>query len=703
MLDPYYERELKKYKNPIPSREYILSLINKKPRTKEQLFTILKIYTLQKKPLLKRLTAMIRDKQINYNTKGFYTKFSTSQSLTGTVIANSKGFGFISVDGCAKDLKLSPQQMKLVFHGDIVEVNRIDKSGYAQIIKVVKGISYVVGQLNTIKNKIYVVIDDKHIKRNIEICNTKKALKNGQIVVVKILTYPTIEKLASGNIIKILGDNINVAIKIKSMIYKYKMPTTFTNKALAEASQFNKKINQQDEKNRVDLTKLKLITIDDEEARDFDDAIYAKTTNNGWRLLVAIADVSHYVTSQSYIDEEAQTRGNSVYFPNTVIPMLPEILSNELCSLNPQEKRLCMACDMNIDNKGDLTNYKFYPAIMRSHKRLTYTEVSKILEHNNANLIKKHTTIIDNLKTLYSLYKTLKDAKIKRGAIDIDKINSKILFDNKGNINNITTYSTNDAYKIVEECMLMANKASAEFLTHNNENFLYRTHHQPTTEKIQATRQLLKALGLSLAGGDQPKPQNFAQVIKKIKNRQDADIIKIILIRTMKRAIYTAHNEGHFGLALNQYTHFTSPIRRYPDLLAHRAIKRILNNKTKKPSKQMSKMGTYFSITEQKADEATQEVIKWLICEYMLNKIGMSFNGIIHKITNSVIFIKLTDTLIEGILPLKDLSNDYYVYNEIKQQLIGKNTKQIFRLGCLINVKIAKINSNEGRIIFALN
>jgi ribonuclease R len=363
-------------------------------------------------------------------------------------------------------------------------------------------------------------------------------------------------------------------------------------------------VTTQDKQGRVDITDMKLVTIDGEDSRDFDDAVYAEPTANGWKLVVAIADVSHYVEEGTALDIDAIERGNSVYFPRRVVPMLPEAISNGLCSINPDVERLCMTCEMNIDSEGNLIDYKFYSAVMFSHARLTYTKVGKILEDHDQALTQEYAGVMDNLNALYDLYKTLKDARTRRGVMDFDRIETQILFDDKGKISNIVATSRNDAHKLIEECMLMANQATAKYLAKNEEDFLYRIHPKPTAEKVEVTRQFLTAVGLTLEGGEQPETKHFAKVLENAKGRDDENIIKTVVLRTMKQAVYTPANEGHFGLAFEDYTHFTSPIRRYPDLLVHRAIKRVLAKNTRKPSKRMVELGAELSVTERRADEA---------------------------------------------------------------------------------------------------
>jgi len=382
------------------------------------------------------------------------------------------------------------------------------------------------------------------------------------------------------------------------------------------------------------------------------------------------------------------------------VPMLPEALSNGLCSINPDVERLCMTCEMNIDSEGNLLDYKFYPAVMLSHARLTYTKVSQILEHHDQALTNEYASVLDNLNTLYDLYKALKAARTKRGVMDFDRIESQILFNDNGKIDDIVARSRNDAHKLIEECMLMANQATAKFLAHNEEDFLYRIHPKPTAEKVETTRQFLTAIGLTLEGGVQPESKHFAKVLEDAKGRDDENIIKTVVLRTMKQAVYTPANEGHFGLAFDDYTHFTSPIRRYPDLLVHRAINRVLDKNKRKPSKKMIETGAHLSVTERRADDASRDVEQWLKCEYMRDKVGDTFNGVISGVAGFGIFIELTDVFVEGMIAMRDMKDDYYIFDDVHHQLKGERTGRTFQLGDTIKIQVASVSLDDRQMVF---
>ena len=700
MSDPHYDREAEKYESPIPSREHILSFIQEKPRTKNQLFDLLSLIDEQKKGFERRLRAMVRDKQLSCNKNGLYRPYSNRGFLTGTVIANPKGFGFVSLDKGGKDLRLSSQQMKLVFHGDKIKARLLSRNLDAEVVEVLETIKTLVGRLHIEKGESYVVVDDKRIKHNIKITELLDGCVDNQVVIVEILSSPTLESDATGRITTILGNYLDEGVEVDSAIYRHQIPSVFSEKTLSESAKLPTKVLEIDKKDRVDLTSFELITIDGDDSRDFDDAVYAKPSKGGWKLIVAIADVSHYVSEGSSLDAESFERGNSVYFPHKVVPMLPETISNGLCSLNPNVERLCMACEMNINPLGELLDYKFYSAVMLSHARLTYGQVNEILESKKSPLRNKFSNVVKNINFLYGLYKTLRISRQKRGVMDFDRIESQILFDDKGKIENIVARKRNDAHKLIEECMLMANQATAKFLQKNNEDFLYRNHPKPTAEKVEVTRQFLSAIGLTLEGGIEPESKDFAKVLRNAKGREDENIIKTVVLRTMKQATYTPINDGHFGLAFEDYTHFTSPIRRYPDLLVHRAIKRVLKSKSRPPSKKMIELGAHLSMTERRADDASRDVEQWLKCEYMRDKVGENFNGIISGVAGFGLFVELSEVFVEGMISIRDLKDDYFIFDDVHHQLKGQNSGKIYRLGDMIKVKVASVSLDDRKIDF---
>jgi len=557
-----------------------------------------------------------------------------------------------------------------------------------------------VGRLHINQDECYVVVDDRRIKHEIDIVELIEGCADNQVVVVEVLNSPTLEKNASGRITSIIGNYLDEGVEVDSAIHRHEIPAIFGDKALEESAKLPNKVLTKDKKGRVDITHLELVTIDGEDSRDFDDAVYAIPSKNGWKLMVAIADVSHYVKEGSQLDAESLERGNSVYFPHRVVPMLPESISNGLCSLNPEVERLCMVCEMEIDSLGSLLEYKFYSAVMLSHARLTYTEVNEMLENKKSKLRKKYKKIENNIDFLYGLYQTLRISRQKRGVMDFDRIESQILFDDQGKIENIVARKRNDAHRLIEECMLMANQAAAKYLQKENEDFLYRVHPKPTPEKVEITRQFLTAIDLRLDGGLEPESSDFAKLLKNASGREDENIIKTVVLRTMKQATYTPNNEGHFGLAFEDYAHFTSPIRRYPDLLVHRAIKRALSNKHRERSNKMVELGAHLSMTERRADDASRDVEQWLKCEYMRDKVGESFNGVISGVAGFGLFVELTEIFVEGLISVRDLKEDYFIFDDVHHQLKGQRGGRIYRLGDLIKVKVASVNLDDRKIEF---
>jgi ribonuclease R len=448
------------------------------------------------------------------------------------------------------------------------------------------------------------------------------------------------------------------------------------------------------------------VTIDGEDARDFDDAVYCERRAGGWRLLVAIADVSHYVAPGSALDQEARNRGNSVYFPDRVIPMLPEILSNQLCSLNPQVDRLCLVCDLSLDPRGQVRYFQFREAVMRSRARLTYTEVNALVVERKHALRTRYQTLVPHLDDLYALYTCLKERREARGAIDFDTPETRILFSKERKIERIVPLIRNDAHRLIEECMITANVAAAEFLLSHKIPCLYRVHDRPEPQKLEDLRAFLGELGLSLSGGDKPDARDYADLLARISHRQDAHLIQTVLLRSFKLAVYSPDNIGHFGLAFDAYTHFTSPIRRYPDLLVHRAIRHLLAQGTAEgfiyERTEMQALGEHCSMTERRADEATRDVINWLKCEYMLDKVGEVFEGIISAVTAFGFFVELKDIYVEGLVHVTSLASDYYHFDPIGHRLRGERTGRVYRLANRVKVRVMRVDLDERKIDFAL-
>jgi ribonuclease R len=496
------------------------------------------------------------------------------------------------------------------------------------------------------------------------------------------------------------GMEIDIAIR------SYNLPHVWSTATEAEAAAFTDVVPEEAKQGREDLRQLPLVTIDGEDARDFDDAVYCEPKGKGWRLLVAIADVSAYVAPGTALDAEARTRGNSVYFPERVIPMLPEILSNGLCSLNPEVDRLCMVCECHIGANGQLKDYRFFEGLLRSHARLTYNKVAAMLVDRDPQLTRRYHALLPHLEHLYALFKVLHKARQRRGAIEFESTETRILFGEQRKIERIVPVERNDAHRLIEECMLTANVAAADFLLSHQIPTLFRVHAQPGQDKIEDLRQFLGELGLQLGGGDDPQPKHYVKLLESIRDRHDAHLIQTVLLRSMKQAVYSPENIGHFGLAYDAYAHFTSPIRRYPDLLVHRAIRHLVRRKGAAGFdyswSDMLQLGEHCSMTERRADEATRDATDWLKCEFMLDKIGQVYDGVISSVTNFGIFVELNDIYVEGLVHVTDLGNDYYHFDPVKHRMIGERTAKMFRLADPVRVVVTRVDLEDRKIDFEL-
>ena len=604
--DPNYAKELAKYDNPIPSREFILQIIREQnsPMSKEEIFAALGISEEeQQEAMRRRLRAMENDGQLVFTKRKCYALPEKLDLLKGMVIGHREGFGFLQVEGKKEDFFIPNVQMQKVMHGDYVlaQANGFDRKGRPEvrIVRVLEANKkQIVGRFFLEQGIGYVVPDDSRITRDILIPdNVRLGARMGQVVVVELhpRTAPFFQPI--GKITEILGENMAKGMEVEIAIRKHDIPHVFPSAVEKQLKKWAEDVPEEAKRGRVDLRDLPLVTIDGEDARDFDDAVFCQKQGKGWKLWVAIADVSYYVRPKSALDTEAYNRGNSVYFPNRVVPMLPEKLSNGLCSLNPQVDRLCMVCEITLSAKGKMTDYRFYEAVMNSHARLTYNKVAKILEKDTA-LCERYASLVPHLQDLHDMYQALVKARQQRGAIEFETIESKFIFNALGRIERIEPVVRNDAHKIIEECMILANIASANFMEKHQEPALYRIHAVPSEEKLTAFRSFLAECGLSLSGGNKPTPTDYAQLLEQIKPRPDHELIQTMLLRSMSQAVYSADNIGHFGLALEEYAHFTSPIRRYPDLTLHRSIKYLLAKKKGSKRKTTDTGGYHYQLEE---------------------------------------------------------------------------------------------------------
>ncbi len=713
--DPYAQREAEKYENPIPSRELILSTLEHagKPLSRVE---IAKTFKLEEEETLealrRRLRAMERDGQLLFNRSQQYCLVNNKDLIVGRIIGHPDGFGFLRPDDGSDDLYLSPREMNPLLHNDraMLRVAGIDKKGRREgaVVEILERNTHqIVGRLYKEDGFTYVVPDNKNIAQTVllQTGGAGKA-KQGQIVIAEIVEQPTKLHQPIGRIIEILGDHLAPGMEIEMAIRSHALPHLWPDTLVEEIKSLKEEVPEAAKENRVDLRDTALVTIDGEDARDFDDAVYCKRTPKGWKLLVAIADVSHYVQVNTELDKEAKNRSTSVYFPEQVIPMLPEILSNGLCSLNPHVDRLCMVCELLIDEEGKVTRTRFFEAVMRSHARLTYTEVAKILVDGDQELIEKYKPLMPHLRELYALYKVMRITREQRGAMDFDTQETRILFGKERKIEKIVPVQRNDAHKLIEEFMITANSAAARYLNAKKIPKLLRIHEGPSADKLLNLKTFLGELGLKFGGGVNPTPLDYMHLVDAVKDRPDAHLIQTVLLRSMSQAVYSPDLKGHFGLALDAYTHFTSPIRRYPDLLVHRAIRHCLQGK--KPETfvygvpDMIMLGEHCSANERRADDATRDVVSWLKCEYMLDKVGEEFPGIIAAVTSFGFFVELADIYVEGLVHISNLGQDYFHFDPTSHQLKGERSGLNFRLGDRVIIRVARVDLDEKKIDFEL-
>ena len=720
IIDPNYQAELEKYENPVPSREFILKTIREydAPMSREELLEAFHIYDEERtEGVRRRLRAMENDGQLVFTKGKRYALPEKMDLIKGTVIGHRDGYGFLQVEG-DDDWFIPNTQMSRVMHGDFVlaQPNGTDrfKRKEVRIVRVLEARKkQIVGRFFLESGIGFVVPDDSRISQDILIPDEHRlGARMGQVVVVELQERKASFSRPVGFITEILGDNLAPGMEIEIALRNHDIPHTWSEGVEKQIRQLSEEVPEEAKQGRVDLRDLPLVTIDGESARDFDDAVFAQKEGDGWRLWVAIADVSYYVRPKTALDLEAANRGNSVYFPTRVIPMLPEILSNGLCSLNPQVDRLCLVAEMTVSAQGELTGYQFYEAVMNSHARLTYTKVWKMLQ-GDEELRERYQTLVPHLEELYAMFQILAKARQERGAIEFETVENQFIFNPQGRIERIEPLVRNDAHKIIEECMILANIAAARFVESANEPALYRIHDKPSEEKLVSFKSFINECGLIWNVGLDPEPKDYAALIEQLADRPDRELIQTMLLRSLKQAVYAPDNIGHFGLALQEYAHFTSPIRRYPDLLLHRAIKYLIEKE--KGNKRhytegggyhyslddMDQFGDACSATERRADEATREVADWLKCEFMQDHLGEEFEGVISSVTGFGLFVKLNELLIDGLVHISTLENDYYHYDAARQRLVG-GSGVIYRLGDPVKVKVINVNLDDKKIDFAL-
>ena len=700
----------KPYKHPIPGRNELIDALTEAGRP-QKADALLKAFGLKGQRmrglLVERLDAMVRAGQIIRNRRKEYCLTEKLELVTGTVSGHRDGFGFVLPDDGSADVYLSAREMRALFDGDRVAVKIVglDRRGKPEgkLVEVLeRGTREIAGQFLRERGIGVVIPDNAKIDHRILIAKGESGgAKPGQIVVARILDFPTHVEPATGRIIEIIGSPEQAGIATDIAIQSHAIPTRWPKAVRTQAKTYGSKVAGAAKKDRIDLRDINLVTIDGADARDFDDAVYCERSGKGWRLIVAIADVAHYVDFQSPLDKEAIKRGTSVYFPDRVVPMLPEVLSNGLCSLNPKVERLCMVCDMRVSAEGKVTRSNFVEAVMRSKARLTYGQVNEFLGGKQGAVPKPVRNSIRDLHTLYKLFAT---GRKRRGALELDLPSVKFELNDDGEIERIRKVERQDAHRLIEEFMIAANVQAAKFLRRQRILGLYRVHAKPDPDKFDELRQYLVSLGLKVPHPEHVTPRDFAKLLKQVEDRPDSSAISMQMLRSLTHAEYTPDNIGHFGLALDAYAHFTSPIRRYPDLLVHRAIKHII--KGGKPGKYfydrqaMTRLGAITSAHERRAEEATRDVEAWLKCEYMVDQIGEDFDGVVTSVTNFGLFVQISELMIDGLVHVTSLPNDYYHYDSGRMQLVGERTGRAFGLGEPMKVIVQRVDMETRRIDF---
>ena len=734
---------MSQYSYTIPSREEILGLLRKASQAQDisAIAAMLDVKTDELDGLTRRLNAMERDGQIKPDRNGLYQLSNSTTFIEGRVSSHRDGYGFLIPDDGSDDIFLPEKEMQKVLNGDRVQARLIgtDRRGRPEgtIVEVVsRANTHVIGRLLN-ENGVWIVApEDKRIGQDILLAGSPGKAKAGQVVSVELTEQPSRYSQAVGKVVEVLGDIDDPGMEIEIAVRKFGVPHEFSDAAKKLASKLPSEVRPADLGERVDLRDVPLVTIDGEDARDFDDAVYCEPVKigrlDGYRLIVAIADVSHYVKPNDALDVDALERSTSVYFPRRVIPMLPEKLSNGLCSLNPAVDRLTLVCDAVITAAGEITAYQFYPAVIHSAARLTYTEVATILANTRGTEAAKRPGLVPHLLHLNEVYHALLKARHERGAIDFETTETYIVCNAMGKIEQILPRTRNDAHKIIEECMLAANVCAADLLERHKHPAVYRVHAQPTKEKLTQLRTFLKQLGLHLGGGDTPTASDYAALMPKIKVRPDALLLQTMLLRSMQQAVYSPENIGHFGLSYKAYAHFTSPIRRYPDLLTHRAIKAILLGKRYEPKgfdaaglnttlspaarrqhaadKVAGKkrpdgdnavweaLGIHCSANERRADEASRDVEAWLKCYFIRDKLGEEFTGTISGVATFGIFVQLDALFIEGLVHVTELGADYFQYDDARHELRGERTGIRYQLTDRVTVQVSRVDLDARKI-----
>lgn len=706
--DPFAQREADNYERPIASREYILQCFDEAqgPLPFERLAHILEYPDDERKTALQhRLGAMVRDGQLFRNRKGQYAVVTQADLVVGEVIAHSDGFGFLRPDTGADDLYLSAKQMRTLMHGDrvIVRPAGLSRRGKPEgkLVEILeRRTTTVSGHFFQESGVGFVRPQDRRLTQDILIPPGAEAgARHGDIVSARITAYATVKSHTLGAITEILGNALTTDMCIELAIRKFGLPHVWPEAVQREIAPLGETLPAAEIDTRRDIRDLPLVTIDGADARDFDDAVYCRPTANGWQLFVAIADVSWYVSPGTALDAEAYARSTSAYFPGRVVPMLPPVLADGLCSINPHTDRFCILCEIDINARGEQGRARFDAAVMRSHARLTYTQVAAMLHDRQS---AEHAGLLPHLEDLHALYRALAGARRRRGAIDFGSEEVGFVFDDQGQVCGVKPLVRNDAHRLIEECMIAANTAAARYLEKHRLPALYRVHAGPAEDDLAALREFLQGQGLTLGGGQEPQPGDYDKLLSEVRQRPDAHVIRAVLLRSLKQAIYQPANEGHFGLSLDSYTHFTSPIRRYPDLLVHRAIRHLAQGGNadhyQYASHDMEKIGQQCSTHERRADEASWDVAEALKCQYLQDHLEQEFNGVIAGVNNFGLFVEMENLGISGLVHVTSLGHDYFHHDPIHHRLQGEHTGIAFRLGEAMKVRLIRVDVEDRKV-----
>ncbi len=713
--DPHRAREARRYARPIASREHILETLAAAPGPLDFAALAKRLAIADdgaRVALERRLGAMVRDGQLRRTRGGGWAPVGRLDLVRGRVIGHRDGFGFLVPDQGGDDLFLPPRQMRSLLHGDraVVRIAGIDARGRAEasLVEVIeRANASVVGRYFVEGGVGLVRPDNARLHQDVVVpAGESGAAEPGQYVVAAIVEPPGKHNPPIGRVAEVIGDRLAPGMEIDVAIRAHGIPDAFVEEAITEAAAFGSRIPRAARRGRVDLRDLPLLTIDGADARDFDDAVYCRPTPKGWKLWVAIADVAAYVAPGGALDSCARSRGTSVYFPDRVVPMLPESLSNGLCSLNPDQDRLCVVAELLIDGRGETVRARFLEAVMRSHARLTYDQAAAIAVARDPEARRAHEAVNTTLDQLYRLYKALAGARRRRGTLDLDLPETAVVMDSSRRIDRIERRDRNDAHRLIEECMIAANVAAARHLARHRMATLYRVHEGPSAERLEELRAFLGELGLSLGGGERPRPRHYQRLLGSIAGRPEALLVQSVLLRSLAQAVYSPVNGGHFGLALPCYAHFTSPIRRYPDLMVHRALKHLIGGGRAADfgytREQMVALGEHTSMTERRADEATRDALDRLKCEYMMGRIGEEYAATVSAVVSFGLFVTLDEVFVEGLVHISALGADYFHFDPVHYRLSGERSGRHYRLADRLRVRVARVDPEERKIDFEL-